>query len=193
MGLPMPSYRARPAKPTPNPEALHEFSSTHVQVTGRPVEILRKMQKAIQPSDIGAEGLETDPHITARYGLHFQTPSVRLRQALKAFGPVHAVLGQTSLFENDDADVRKVNVDSPDLHRLNRLISRLMPVKDGHPRYIPHLTVAYLKPGKGAKYEKDKALSGTELTFHSVVFSGKRGHKETLPLGAAAPGPYRVR
>ena len=188
-----PSFRARRPEPEANPEALHEFSSTQVQVTGRPLEVIRKMQKAIQPADIGPEGLETDSHITAKYGLHFQTPTVRLRQALRSFGPVHAVLGQTSLFENDDADVLKVNVDSPDLRRLNRLISNMMPTKDTHPNYIPHLTIAYLKPGRGKKYEKDKALAGTELTFNSLVFSGKRGHKETIPLGAAPLGPYRVR
>lgn len=188
-----PSYRARRPKPIPNPEQLHEFSSTQVNLSGRPVEIWRKMQKSIQPGDLGPEGLETTPHITLKYGLHFQSPSARLRKALRTFGPIHATLGQTSLFENDDADVLKVNVDSPDLHRLNRLVSQLMPTKDTHPRYIPHLTVAYLKPGRGKKYEKDRSLAGQKLQFDHVVFSGHHGHMESLALGAPAPGPYRVR
>lgn len=187
------TYRARRAIKDPEPEPLHEYSSTQVQLAGRPVEILRKVQHAIQPSDIGPEGLEEHPHVTVKFGLHFQTPSVKLRQALKTFGPVTITLGKTSLFKNDDADVLKVDVDSPDLHKLNKLISRLVPTFDTHPKYIPHLTIGYLRRGRGAKYAGDKSLDGQKLTFDSIVFSGKRGHRETLALGPASPGPYRVR
>lgn len=186
-------YRARRAIKDPVQEPLHEYSSTQVQLIGRPVEIVRKMQNGIQPSDIGPEGLEEHPHITVKFGLHFQTPSVKLRQALKTFGPVTVMLGKTSLFKNDDADVLKVDVDSPDLQRLNKLISRLVPTFDTHPKYIPHLTIGYLRPGRGGKYAGDKSLDGQKLTFESIVFSGKRGHRETLPLGHAMSGLYRVR
>lgn len=151
------------------------------------------MQRAIQPADLGPEGLETEPHITTKFGLHFQTPSVRLRQALKNFGPVEATLGKTSLFSNDDADVLKVEVDSLGLHKLNKLISRVIPTHDTHPRYIPHLTLAYLKPGHGKKYVGDTALAGQKLRFDNLTFSGRRGHRETIPLGVTVPGPYRVR
>lgn len=187
------TYRARRAIKDPEPEPLHEFSSTQVQLSGRPVEIIRKMQHSIQPADIGSEGLEEYPHVTIKYGLHFQTPSVKLRQALKTFGPVTVTLGKTSLFKNGDADVLKVDVDSPDLHRLNKLISRLVPTFDTFPKYVPHLTIGYLRPGRGAKYAADKSLEGQKLTFDSIVFSGKKGHRETLPLGHVMPGPYRVR
>lgn len=187
------SYRARKVMKDPEPEPLHEYSSTQVQLAGGPVEIVRRMQNAIQATDIGPEGLEEEPHVTVKFGLHFQTPSVKLRQALKTFGPVTVTLGKTSLFRNDDADVLKVDVDSPDLHRLNKLISRLVPTFDTHPKYIPHLTIGYLRPGRGTKYAGDKSLDGQKLTFNSIVFSGKRGHREPMPLGPATAGPYRVR
>lgn len=187
------TYRARRIQRDPEPEPLHEYSSTQVALSGRPVEILRKMQHAIQSGDVGNEGLENEPHVTIKFGLHFQTPSVKLRQALRTFGPVTLTLGKTSLFKNDDADVLKVDVDSPDLHKLNKLIARLVPTFDTHPKYIPHMTVGYLRPGRGAKYVGDKSLDGQKLTFDSIVFSGRRGHREVIPLGPASPGPYRVR
>lgn len=191
--MPVATYRVRRIPKDPEPEPLHEYSSTQVSLSGLPVEILRKMQHSIQPADIGPEGLEEQPHVTVKFGLHFQTPSAKLRAALKTFGPVTLTLGKTSLFKNEDADVLKVDVESDDLRRLNKLISRLVPTFDTHPKYIPHMTVGYLRPGRGAKYAGDKSLDGQKLTFNSIVFSGKRGHRETLPLGAASPGPYRVR
>lgn len=187
------SYRARSVPRDPEPEPLHDYSSTQVQIIGRPADIIRRMQAQIPASDVGQEGKETNFHCTVKYGLHFQTPSARLREAIRNFGPVTATLGKTSLFANDDADVLKVDVDSPDLRRLNKLISRLVPTHDTHPKYIPHVTIAYLKPGRGKKYVGESALNGSKVTFTSLVFSGKKGHKETIPLSEAVPGPYRVR
>lgn len=87
----------------------------------------------------------------------------------------------------------KVDVNSPDLHRLNKLVTSLSPTEDSHPVYTPHLTIAYLKPGRGKKYAGDAALNGTKLSFTGVLFSGKRGHHEVLPLTSASAGPFRVR
>lgn len=188
-----PSFRAR-KRPSADdePEPQHEYSSLQVQVTGRPAEIARKLSESIPERDIGPEGREAETHITARWGLHFMTPSQRLRDSLRQFGPITATLGKTSLFSNPDADVLKVDVQSEDLHRLYKLIGRLVPVHTTHPTYKPHLTIAYLKPGRGAKYAGNTALSGQKLTFDSLVFSGKKGKRETIPLVSKAP-VFRVR
>lgn len=185
-------YRSRAPK-DPEPEPTHEFSSTQVQITGRPAEILKKMAARISPADIGAEGIEHESHVTVKWGLHFQTPSKRLREVLKDFGPVSLTFGKTSLFSNEDADVLKVDITSPDLHRLNKLISRVIPTHDTHPTYVPHATIAYLKPGKGKRYVGDAALVGQRVTADFVTFSGRKGHREKLALGHPAPAPYRVR
>lgn len=179
----------------PEPEPLqHKFSSTQVEIVGRPAETMKKMSAAISDADLNAEegssyggasvpdGREHDPHVTVKYGVHFQTPSRRLRDALRRFGPVTITFGKTSLFQNEDADVLKVDIVSPDLRRLNNLIARLLPTDDTHPIYSPHATIAYLKPGRGKKYAGNTALSGQMQRFDSIVFSGKRGHREVLPL-----------
>ncbi len=171
-------------------EPEHKFSSTQVNITGPAATAMLKMGKAIPDSDLGPEGRESEGHVTVKYGLHFQSPTKRLRDALREFGPVSLVLGKTSLFRNPDADVLKVDVDSPDLHRLNALITKMLPTEDTHPTYKPHATLAYLRPGKGAKYVGDKAVAGTKLTFTHVSFRGKHGHREVLPLGQPS---YRAR
>ena len=188
------------------PKEEHKFSSTQVNITGRAAQMMQKLAMEIPDSDLQKEegasyggksandGREHEPHITTKYGLHFQTPSQRLRNALMHFGPVTATLGKTSLFHGDDADVLKVDVDSPDLHRLNKLITRLTPTHDTFPTYKPHATIAYLVKGKGRKYTGNTALAGTTLTFDSVLFSGKRGHKELIRLTGAGSAPtYRAR
>ena len=187
------AYRPRPVKKDPEPEPHREYSSTQIQITGRPAEIMRKMAGRISPADLGTDGVEHEQHVTVKWGLHFQTPTKRMREALRSFGPVTFTFGKTSLFTNPDADVLKIDIDSPDLRRLNKLISRLAPTHDTHPTYMPHATLAYLKPGRGRKYIDDKSLAGQSATVDSVVFSGKKGHRETLPLGPVAQVPYRAR
>lgn len=128
-------------------------------------------------------GRETEAHVTVRYGLSDEKPSKELRKALSGFGPVKAKFGKTSLFENDDADVVKLDIKSPDLQRLNKLIAKTVETPGNtHPDYIPHATVAYVKPGKGKKYAGDATLHGQEVIFDSVMFSGKNGHKEEISL-----------
>lgn len=177
----------------PEPEPAHEYSSTQIQITGRPAEIMKKLAAQIPDSELAPKGREPEFHVTVKWGLHFQSPSARLRDALRTFGPLTITLGKTSLFRNDDADVLKVDIDSPELHRLNKLISRVLPTHDTHPTYIPHATIAYLKPGMGRKYAGNTSLSGRKLTFDSVKFSGKKGTIENLTLGERMPAPYRVR
>jgi hypothetical protein len=39
-----------------------------------------------------------------------------------------------------NGDVLKVDIDSPDLHRLNGKIAEALPNTDTHPEYKPHAT-----------------------------------------------------
>lgn len=183
----MPAYRARTQA-----EPEHEFSSTQVNITGHPAEVMLDMAKEIPSGELADDGRESHPHVTVKYGLHFRTPSQRLRDKLKQFGPVTLTFGRTSLFKSKAADVLKIDVHSPDLHRLNKLIARTLPTHDTFPTYEPHATLAYLKPGKGAHYTGSRALAGTKVTIDHILFSGKNGHQEKLPLGETQSS-YRVR
>lgn len=87
----MTTYRARPQK-DPEPEPVHDYSSTQVNITGKPAQMMRAMADRIPQADIGPDGREDQPHITAKWGLHFQSPTARMRSALQRFGPVEAIL-----------------------------------------------------------------------------------------------------
>jgi 2'-5' RNA ligase len=163
-------------------EPDREFSSTQVDLPSAATKKILARGRAIPDADLTDDGRETEPHITVKFGLHDGKPSRKLIGALTGFGTVSATLGKTSLFSNDDADVVKVEVSSPDLHRLNKLISRTVTCTDTHPTYTPHATVAYVKPGRGKKYAGDDSLAGTKLEFDSIVFSAKDRTLHKIPL-----------
>lgn len=165
------------------PSIKHDFSNTQVQIPKHHAAAIQKIGKQIPDSDLADDGRESESHITVKYGLADEKPPQKLRKALADFGAVSAKFGKTSLFKNDDADVVKIDIDSKDLHRLNKLIGDTVETPGNtHPDYKPHATVAYVKPGRGKKYLGDDSLTGKEMSFDAVHFSGKNGHKESLSL-----------
>ena len=56
------------------------------------------------------------------------------------------------MFTNDGQDVLYVAVDSPALHELHDTVKRYLPNQETHPDYHPHVTIAYLKTGRAARY-----------------------------------------
>jgi len=129
--------------------------------------------------------LETDPHVTVLYGLtkHEAAP---VAKAIADHGPVTVTLGKMSLFESEDYDVLKIDVESPELRALNAKLSKL-PNENSFPDYKPHMTIAYLKKGEGKKYVGNDTFEGQKVTFDTMTFSppselrGELGKPE-LPL-----------
>ena len=166
----------------------HEFSSTQVNLSGPIADALKAYGKRIAASKLAEDGVETEPHITVKYGLHGDDAS-EVAKVLAGEPPITVRLGKTSLFRNDDADVLKIDVDSPDLHRLNKKIADALPHTDTHPEYKPHVTIAYLKPGQGKLYNGKivVGVTGKTITLDSVAFSGKDGQQVDIPLAKQAP------
>lgn len=139
-----------------------------------------ELQEKICPCEIydlePGYGLENEPHITIKYGLHEQ----RFDQILSKmkFKPVTFSLTEISLFENDKYDVLKFDVKSKDLHKLNKIVSDNFDCTDSYPNYHPHSTIAYLLPGKGNYYTKLKArIIGKTYSSNRIIFSNAAGQK----------------
>ena len=101
-------------------------------------------------------------------------------------------LGKLSVFSNPGSpfDVLKVDVESPKLHRLNRSLRDGLEHQNDYPDYHPHLTVAYLKKGAGAKYAGDTRFAGKILRLDELTHSSAGRQKTRLRLdGNAAPAP----
>lgn len=190
-GVEEPARVAMPKSPTVSKGfGPHKFSSTQFNVAdagysrtqGSPLDKLVEMARAIPDADLAEDGREDhDLHITIKYGLHTGDGEL-VRRVVQGFGPVTLKLGKVSLFENDDADVVKVDVESEQLRKLNALLSESLANTDTHPTYIPHICLAYVKPGAGRKYTRNNLVEGMEIGCTRLVFSDQMGQRQTINL-----------
>jgi uncharacterized protein len=168
-----------------NVDKDREFSSTQIQLHPSIADRIKAMGMKIPDSELADDGREDDPHVTVKYGLHTNDPN-DVSQLLQGEPAIRYTLGKTSLFPasgDRDYDVVKVDVHSPDLHRLNKKISDGLAHTDTHPVYMPHATVSYVKAGMGKKYEGLDDCEGLVGVCDHVVFSGKeKDNKTPIPL-----------
>lgn len=161
-----------------------KYASTQVDLPAGVAREVMQLGKSIPDEDLAEDGREDKPHVTVKYGLHADDVEP-VRALLKDEPPIRVTFGKTSFFPNGESgsgDVLKVDIDSPDLHRLNAKIAAALEHTDTHPDYKPHATIAYLKPGLGKKYEGDDSLEGQEVLLESLTFSGKDKTKVVIPL-----------
>ena len=174
---------------TLNFEALEErefdYSTVMIELSGEVAASLRKIQSRLNHSDIDAEeGVEKDHHVTVKFGLHDNDPEA-VRKVIEqgGIGPFDLSFGKTSVFKNaDKPDVVKVDVSSPELVKLNKLLTLNLPNTETY-AYKPHATVAYVKSGSGQKYAGLDELEGKKFRVKSVLLSSKKGRKVSIPLG----------
>lgn len=165
--------------------ATHEFSSTQIDVPTAEKKILLEFGKSfISDEDLAEDGREDKPHITVKYGLH-TNDAEDLKTLLAPLAPFEVTLKKTSIFAGKgeiDYDVVKIDVESAELRAINKLIADNLEVTDTHPKYVPHLTIAYVQKGKGANYIDDSTFAGQKIYFDKITFSDKNRNKTVIKL-----------
>jgi 2'-5' RNA ligase len=117
-------------------------------------------------------GLETQPHITIVYGIHEdeideETISNVIEENLE---PLTVLIEEVDIFEGEEYDVVKYNVPVSEQLQKYRDLFLKFPNTQKFPKYNPHMTIAYVKPGKGKKYKR-KLREPFEVTFTRGVYS----------------------
>ena len=159
-------------------EGDYSYSSTQVNLKD-PLsqEIMDWGQENIPDEDLYTDddnmGREDTPHITVLYGIVTQEAD-EVIEVLADEGPVKITLGKISLFENDDNyDVVKIDIESEDLARLNKLLADNLENENDFPEYKPHITIAYVEQGSGKLYSGSSEFEGREVSFDQIRFSTK--------------------
>jgi len=159
-----------------------DFSSTQVLLPPFIAAKLLAYAQSIPAEDLADDGREDKPHVTVKYGLH-TADGADVEEALEdARGTIELTLGKTETFEHPEYDVLYVAVDSADLEKLNAHLADSLEHTDTHDGYTPHITVAYLKPGLGEKYEGDARFEGLKTTVDSLEFSDQDSNKMAIKL-----------
>ncbi len=151
-----------------------------------------KIQEEIADEDVYTSpdhpfaGRVTDPHVTILFGLHCYVEDDLIEscctdQKIKCF------LKNISLFENENYDVLKFDIQSDELNYLNQKLKELPHTTD-YPEYHPHCTICYLKKGMGKKYvDKLGKFNNMEIEPSIIKYSKGDGTKQYYELGGKTP------
>jgi len=119
--------------------------------------------KIIEPDDLYDNeseefGFESDPHITILYGFNAEVEGHHVKTLFENINQyVKVKLTGIEIFEGkpDQAyDVVKFTIESDDLKQLHEKCKEL-PHTLTFPDYKPHMTIAYVKKGRGKRYIKE--------------------------------------
>ena len=161
----------------------HDFSSTQINLPKNLAkEIIIWGREQLPDSFLyQAEGREDEIHVTVLYGLKDEQPN-QVKEILEKQKQIKFKLGKISLFDtNEEYDVVKIEVESPGLHKLHKLLKAL-PHQDSHPKYNPHVTIAYVKKGKAKRIVGNSHFEGEIILGKEVIFSSFNGEKTKIAL-----------
>ena len=153
---------------------------------------MKYLHKMVNPEDIYTEeddssfGLEDEPHTTLLFGLHDTVSLDDVKDVMDEFKFGNLVAHNPSLFQNKKYDVLKFDIKYPTkggefLHLCNEEFKKFPHTSD-FPNYHPHMTIAYLKPGKGVKYIRKIGMIDYKLTPQYAVYSQPDGTKTKIEI-----------
>ena len=129
-------------------------------------------------------GLEFEPHISLLFGFHDEVKLNDLKNTvnkiLKNKDNIKVKLTKISHFSGEEYDVVKFDVDSDLLHEINKELVKY-PHTSNFPDYKPHMTISYIKKGKGKKYDR-KLKNHAILKGTKMVYSHSNGKKDSWSL-----------
>lgn len=146
--------------------------------------IVKEEDIYIDPEDVDEYGYEENPHITVLYGIHHDDiiDKSLIHKMIKSIPNLSFSVDNINHFSGEQYDVIKFNIPkTPELLKIRKEFETELPNTQTFPNYEPHMTIAYVKKGLGAKYDKllKKAL---KFKFDKGVYSDPEYRKDYFDL-----------
>ena len=133
----------------------------------------------IKPSD-NSYGLEEKPHITILFGIHEDEvdPSVIVDMIEQKMEPLKVKILEVDVFEKEEYDVVKYNIPvAKQLQGYRDMFMDSFENTQTYPKFQPHMTIAYCKPGTGKKYKRKLSVP-FDVYFNKGVYSYHKLNKD---------------
>jgi hypothetical protein len=147
-----------------------------------------ELHNKINPDDLYTEedgfGLEPESHCTLLYGLHDNEVDIDdIINVLNKYTYTTCKAHNLSCFNNPKYDVLKYDIMGDNLNETNEELKQF-PFTSDYPDYHPHMTIAYLKPGKGKHYIDMLGKDHKEMWMapQHAVYSRTDGTKHKIPV-----------
>jgi 2'-5' RNA ligase len=102
---------------------------------------------------------------------------------LEDYKPIELKTGEVGMFETDKYDVIKIDVKpTKELLAYRKDLIENTKNTQTYDTYTPHMTIAYVKKGKGNKYIKKIKVEEMELEFDTIKYSDSNYKKKTIKL-----------
>jgi hypothetical protein len=167
------------------PTECYPFSALLIPLPPVITQVLRALARAIPDEQLTGRGRELYPHVTILDTLHAECPDP-WRWEVERERPFVLRLGETSAFlaahTGQDHDVLKVDLTSEALMRLHDRLAARLPHAPTSVSYLPHATVAFLKPGCAAPYTGQSWLAGWSVVVEHLHFSSRTHQVQEIPL-----------
>ena len=172
-----------------------KVSWVFMDVPKKIMDVQKSVAKEIDKDDLYIEeaetkgdwhyGLETEPHITVKWGVDFDEPD-KVIDILNGEKGGNVEVDGIEIFENDDFDVLVAVCKSKALQKIHKKLTEELEIEDTHPEYKPHITIAYMKKGMAKKYKNTALKAFTyyllNFDFDEVTFGSSKDQNTVIKL-----------
>jgi hypothetical protein len=169
-------------------DATYNFSSSHIDLPPALSEkIISWGKDNIKDDDLfvipgeSHFGREDEAHVTVLYGIHDKFPN-NFTSAVKGYGSIKVYLDCIDVLPKEKYDVMVINVSSPNLELLHHMLTLNTEYTNNYKRFIPHITLGYVKKDCGWKHFANKEFYGETFVADYIVFSSVDGTKHKISL-----------
>jgi 2'-5' RNA ligase/GNAT superfamily N-acetyltransferase len=171
----------------------HENASTQIDVPASVARKIYEIGKELIPDEmLAGEGRVTKLHVTVKYGVREDAET--LRQAVAGRGSFPVMLGKTEVFQPSESEREGalpvvVEVHGHELEWLHDAVTKSIgTVIPNDKPYVPHITIAYVKPAESTHFAGSDAFHGISFSADAItLYKHDDTNFEVIKLEKALP------